>query len=864
MIPLRLRLKNFLGYRDAQELSLEGVHLACLSGDNGAGKSALLDAMTWALWGQARGKSADDVVHLGQSETEVEMEFGVDRESLGDERHRYRVLRKHRRGAPGRPSQTILEFQVASNGNTAAWQPLTGNGVRETQHKIINVLGLDYETFINSAFLLQGRADAFTVKKASERKELLAEILGLSFYDELERRAKEKCKESEAQVRLLDSELENIARELALKGAYEGELKEAREAILSMVPRLRSQEDMISSLRQKQGELDAKREELGGLLLQIGQAEKDVEALRSREGERQRLIHGYEALLGQREDIEANYNRLLEARKDAELWNQKAMALNPLQREESRLELAIKDTRNALEKEQALLEKYAAELEAKALTLPQTRQSLTQGQAWLAESMAREEALRQKRDTAQERRETVSSLQLTCKQIEGELASLNEKIGLLARADAHCPLCEAELGTEGKRLLDLKYRNEMRAKSEARAAALKDIDRYQKEYQVLTKEADDGQAKLGREREAAHRRMAVLERQLSEAEAAETAVAAEKDKLASLERRLAQDVAPDLQAQLARTREQIMALAYDYAKHQAVRKVVEGILPAEDKKRQLNEAEIRIQSEQQALSHIQEAFAQTAARRQELQQKKQDLEGELVSAPEVARALREADEARRKLMAEERAYRDRIAAAQSQLDRCQAREQEKAQKEELRLRSGNQEAIYRDLAEAFGKKGVPALLIEAALPELEVEANRLLGRMTENRLSVKLESQREHRTGKGDPIETLDIKISDDLGTRDYEMFSGGEAFRINFALRIALSKLLARRAGAPLPTLVIDEGFGTQDSSGREKLVDAINSVQADFERILVITHIEELKDLFPVRIEVTKTSEGSTFRVT
>ena len=75
----------------------------------------------------------------------------------------------------------------------------------------------------------------------------------------------------------------------------------------------------------------------------------------------------------------------------------------------------------------------------------------------------------------------------------------------------------------------------------------------------------------------------------------------------------------------------------------------------------------------------------------------------------------------------------------------------------------------------------------------------------------------------------------------------------------MALSKLLADRAGASLQTLVIDEGFGTQDAQGRERLIEAINSIQDDFEMILAITHIQELKDAFPVHIEVTKTAEGS-----
>ena len=95
-------------------------------------------------------------------------------------------------------------------------------------------------------------------------------------------------------------------------------------------------------------------------------------------------------------------------------------------------------------------------------------------------------------------------------------------------------------------------------------------------------------------------------------------------------------------------------------------------------------------------------------------------------------------------------------------------------------------------------------------------------------------------------------------------MFSGGEAFRINFALRIALSKLLAARSGAPLPILFIDEGFGSQDADGQDRLREVINSIQDEFQKVLVITHIEAIKDSFPVRIEVEKTSSGSTFTVT
>jgi exonuclease SbcC len=94
-------------------------------------------------------------------------------------------------------------------------------------------------------------------------------------------------------------------------------------------------------------------------------------------------------------------------------------------------------------------------------------------------------------------------------------------------------------------------------------------------------------------------------------------------------------------------------------------------------------------------------------------------------------------------------------------------------------------------------------------------------------------------------------------------MFSGGEAFRINLAIRIALSRLLARRAGADLRFLLIDEGFGSQDAQGRDRLVEAIAAIADDFEKILVVTHIDELKERFDVQIEVTKGEGGSRVQV-
>jgi exonuclease SbcC len=170
--------------------------------------------------------------------------------------------------------------------------------------------------------------------------------------------------------------------------------------------------------------------------------------------------------------------------------------------------------------------------------------------------------------------------------------------------------------------------------------------------------------------------------------------------------------------------------------------------------------------------------------------------------------------------------------------------------------------LYAELVEIFGQKGIQAVVIENALPEIEQAANDLLSQMTEGRMHLKFQTLKSLKS-RDALSETLDIFISDELGTRSYETFSAGEAFRVNFAIRLAISRTLARRAGAKLQTLVIDEGFGSQDTQGKSRLVEAINAVSGLYACILVITHVDDLKSLFPTRIEVQKFPEGSRIQL-
>ena len=704
MVPLRLRLKNFMCYRDnVPPISFEGIHVACLCGDNGNGKSALLDAITWALWGRARAKSDDELIHLGRSDMEVDFEF-----MLGDDR--YRVLRARTRARPNRPGQPMLDLQVATE---SGYRSIAGNSIRETERAIVGLLRMDYETFTNSAFLLQGRADLFTVMEPHRRKEVLADILGLGRYQEYEERAKMLARERARDEHALRGDIEAIDGELAHRDEHSQKLADVRGVLVALKKELKTQEEKVSRLREQRQGLDLERQHLEETNLRIEQVKAEL-------GLFQRQIAAHQARIEEFESVLAGHH-----------------------------------------------------------------DDLAQADAHLRQVTEMEERLAERKQEYEEASNRSHYLTLTNKALKEEMEGLKAKIVMLSGDEATCPLCGTELAAEGRERTIASYEAQGQEKAHLFRSNEEEVKRLGERLASLRHETESLEGAIREQRSRWQGRREALER-----------------------------------AHL--------------------------------------DAERNLPKEREDLTHAEEALERWRSTLQADVERQRSLIADIAGLPQVESDLRQAQALLDDYVERERRERDQAVELEARLKDLAAKEEARRDKEQALLQASQERALYDELAVAFGKKGIQALIIESALPEIEEEANRLLARMTDGRMHIKLEAQRQTR--KGDTVETLDINISDELGTRRYETYSGGEAFRINFALRIALSRLLARRAGAPLPTLFIDEGFGTQDASGRERVVEAIGSIEDDFERIIVITHIDEMKERFPVRIEVTKTEEGST----
>ena len=175
MIPLRVKLKSFLCYQDEQEIDFEGSSLWMLAGLNGSGKSAVFDAITYALFGHHRGGSmhAQELINKDSSDFLVEFDFALDGQL-------YRIKRTLRRRTTGAAGTQQIFRKDAPDGNGTGWVAVEGTSAKkEFDAWVADNVGLNYDTFTSSVLLLQGKAEKLLDSKPEGRREVLAKIVDL-------------------------------------------------------------------------------------------------------------------------------------------------------------------------------------------------------------------------------------------------------------------------------------------------------------------------------------------------------------------------------------------------------------------------------------------------------------------------------------------------------------------------------------------------------------------------------------------------------------------------------------------------------------------------------------------------------------
>lgn len=848
MIPVRLEVRNFLAYRAPDPIRFDGIHLACLTGPNGAGKSSLLDAITWALWGRARAKRDDDMIHQGQTDMLVQLDF--EQEGIV-----YRVIRK--RSRKNRGTGELNLYSLVDGQITTLSEP----AIRDTQDKINRLLRLDYETFVHSAFLQQGKADAFTTQQPAKRKQILSDILGLAQWEKYEESAKQSLVAIATELSNIESRLKDIQDELAKEPRLQAQLADAERVQQEAQAALEAAEQRLEEVAFAPNALRAAQTHLADCERRLRERRHDLSAIDEDITRQEKRIADYQTTIAAQKDIEDGYAALQSAREADYALGDKLLQLSDFDARCHDLEKQLQDARAALETEAS---RYAATItELERAVDNASPDDLAAVQAQVAELRALEADRQQADEAARALAEERAELEGVKKALTVEGQTLRDRLERLkAATEAVCPLCGQPLDEAHRAELIAQLEDEIVARRSdytTNQDRIRGIGGEVSQYKERVTELDTELKRLPPLIERAGK----LQEQVDAANAAAARLDAERARLSAVRAALdGETFAQDIREQLAAALAERAQVGYDADSHSSARQKLDTYRDYDARYQLLQIALNSLEGAHAALEGARLRLERTQAALAEDEAAAGNLTAEIARLNVLVQEQQQRQQEVNRLRTMERTAHQRLIIAQQELAAMDSQRTRKAGLEARRALKRHEESLYKELRAAFGKNGVPAMVIEAAIPELETTANRLLARMTDGRMNLNFSTQREKAAGDG-VIETLDIQIADELGTRSYELYSGGEAFRINFAIRVALSQLLARRAGAHLRTLFIDEGFGTQDEDGRNKLVEAITAVQQEFDLILVITHLDDLRDSFPVHVVVQKTPHGSRVAV-
>ncbi len=869
MTPKQLRLRNFLCYGDElSELDFSHIHVACIVGKNGAGKSSLLEAIGWCIWGETPRGTNKDIIRTGATEARVELEFELD-EKL------YKISRTAER-TNGSARQSVDFF--CWDADSGKFRPLNGNGVRETEAKIVREIGISYNTFINSVFLLQGRSNEFTVLRPTDRKKVLVEILQLERYSELSERAKNKTRALEKDQAQLRAQIELLERELANEVA----LRQERDAAMSALSELKHQkEECEAELAEQEKKLEVLQEKKIALQteeLRLRDIERQIRECEEKIKKQEHEINLLSEKLAQREQIERNMEKYTTFK--AELQK-----LDSLAEKYQRLRDTLIHVQNEIVLARQRLEQNLLAERQRISFLKRDEEQLLRNQQRKIKAQQELEALSKAHETRRHAVEELQRLRQQQKELSGKQGQLaaqiencNAQMSQIERKakefkalkDAICPVCHSALTAEHREKVLAEYRQEyctFRDESRRLSQQLEQlkVDMQNVETSIHEKE------KLEKELKQIENNLARTRSTIEDLEQVEKELESVRQDLANLERAAkalseqleSENFAHELKVQLASLKNEINALAYNEQAHTELRKQVN----------QLSDAPVEYERIKVAEENLQKYSREAAQQKEHLHRllgEKASVEQTRAELAEQVKVLKEAEvqkaNLKRKWDELNRQWAEKAGEVQSlekSLSNLEQKRQQWQQVKNEEKRVAEEIELYEILAEALSVRGIQSLLIEESVPEIEQEANRILQNLTNNALALRIETRRQQQNER--VVESLDIYISDVNGvSRDYETFSGGEKFRIDFALRVALSKLLAKQRSFGLKMLVIDEGFGSQDEEGLDAIMEAIEAVKDDFEKILVITHLDKLHEQFETKIFVHKDgTRGSSFEV-
>ncbi len=797
MRPLKLEVEGFTSFREKLALDLSGLDLFAITGPTGAGKSSLIDALVFALYGQVPrvGKEYRQLISHKAERLSVLLEFEVGGRG-------YRIARSAR--ANNGPVQVRLEHR-----NGKGWEP-SADRVKEIEAEVVKIVGLDYDAFTRSVVLPQGQFDAFLKGEPKERRKILVALLNLGVYEDMHRITNGKANDARREAEFIAGQLAVDFKDATQEAlaARQQELAVAEAQVL----RLEAAQAAVAEGLEVAAGVRAARRDLATLAADVeaeeAKARKAEATLAEADGQRARL----EAEGGAAEAALATIG--FDADRHAALLGARprAQQLADLAPKADRLDRAVSDKR-------ASWEAAGKALAAAERAVPAAEQGVGAARSALEKARAERDELRRRHAAAELRRHL--------------------------KPGAACPVCEQVV----------------KAVPKGAAAGLDAVEAALDKAETADRAAADalGHARVGLER--ARGEVAGLEKERAQLEAQRKDAAGSCVELRAALASFGKTDLDDPAALLARVGRELAAL-------ETARAQREGL----EARRRAREGErARLET---AVAGARAAAESARARARELAERLGEAQRALASAVAALARLAESsgwdpatgasgDEADA-LESRRAALQKEVAALAGSVARLRAEahqiERKIARAAELLERKQGLEArgaLAQTLAQHLRADQFLAYVQEEALRLLAEDGSRHLRTLSQGRYSLVCDEQE---------FAVLDHWNAD--SRRSVKTLSGGETFLASLALALALAESLSRlsaegRAGEALESLFLDEGFGTLDAETLDVVVQAIEALHGGRRMVGIVTHIPELAERMPARLEVRRGPDSATASV-
>jgi exonuclease SbcC len=772
-----------------------------IMGPNGAGKSTLIEAISWALYGN-KSESRNGREGIKRSgagaheECSVELEF-----ELGGVQYR---LRRSLKG-----KDLKAEAELTAGGGVIA------KSERAVSQKVEEILGMDHQAFFISVFARQKDLSALSVLTPGERKKLVMRML---------------------QLDVLQDVLDNIRGD-----GKEGKLllQSYNERLLT--PDRRSRRDVLTE--------EIKQLEASVVELESGLAEaNDASAAREKELEAARGRKEWAAL--KEEDYRKVERRVLERRKEIEEMHRTA-ALTDRDLKALKERLASLPELEAREKELETATALKDGMDADLARFEQ-RKSAAQNLNRVREEARRNgEALSKARGELSKLEDSQESLDRVTANLEGveresslkreravvieaEIIRLRrEAAGLEAKSteisslgpDSLCPTCERQLGDHHGHLLS----------------------KLSGENSELSRRADELVIELNGlkgELDLAVRRKAAMEARRKKLQGEVN----DLNRLSATAEQL-QHRSDALNAEMTAAQSAldiIGEVAFDQQAYRELKDRISTLRSPAERCKALRGEGIRLP---QLESRAEEIGRSLASKSAELERAKADLaavgytEGDLKAASAAYDAAFHAREAAyvevsRRASALELAG-ERVGDRRAALVEVTVMEKEIAERAGAVERLATLEKVMADF-----KQNV----MERVVPTLSEVSSQLFSDMTDSRYGgIELD-------------ENYEMQVYDGKDKYPLSRFSGGESDLANLSLRLAISRVLADRSGNDINFLILDEIFGSQDQVRKRNIMGTLNRLEGQFHQIILISHIDDTKDLMSNVITIKELDDGTS----